>query len=811
MKPDSKETMRTSRAQARKPAVAAKTAAAAATAAKEGGPSGPAKAPEPAAVPAEPSVVISVPTLAAAPRPQRRAQKNRAQARRSFGARSPFAQGLIGAASRPAPMPAFRTLATLVSSLFTPTPIRITPAARSAKRRTAKPIHGGASLLAPARSVPQLAVLLPPPIPQQSQPAAVVRAEIPVSRPQSSPESVPLPTKAPAAPKPTRAKSIPGASSAPASAPAPAPESKAPKLTPAKPALVPAPTPARKAKSVPDAKVSKTVATQATPATPSPTPTSTPTRIPAQPPVPVTAPAQTTGKAPAAPHSITPRFNNAGDALTAATAQPSEPVAEVVWGNLRIPAILLEGDYDTVLLPTRSALLDHPVDPEVVDLMAVQAEPIPAAIDTVTEAFLATLPWAEPDGGGLPASYNTRELYLTARDPHCLHAHWDFSQEQLELYASFAATGRLELRLHIDSHGSQSNRTFFATAATRSWFFHDVPANSRFTLELGYTDASGNWSQLAASAVITTPPDAIAAPFLAPAPAPVPTPAPIPTPTPATVPAMAQVLAPEVAPAPNQTPEPFLPTAHVLLPVVEQAPAAFTPLAPAEHATGFTPTPPKAFEAPRHNEVPHRLVVDWAQQSPTPEPDQTDRPPLAPSAQPSRSVWQIAPEIAAALRREISPVSSAELVVTSSNPDLVLQAEELCAKQTPEIPAGAPPNPVSSQEFEAPPKAKRRGFWFNVNAELIVYGATEPDAALMVDGKPVPLRPDGSFSFRFALPDGVFELPIEALSADREDGRGVTLHFQRKSDYLGPVGQHPQDAALEPPPHAPSPPWPVAV
>src|SRR5581483_2204967 len=54
---------------------------------------------------------------------------------------------------------------------------------------------------------------------------------------------------------------------------------------------------------------------------------------------------------------------------------------------------------------------------------------------------------------------------------------------------------------------------------------------------------------------------------------------------------------------------------------------------------------------------------------------------------------------------------------------------------------------------------KQKGFWFNVNAELIIYGATEPDAKVTLGGTRIKLRPDGSFSYRFSLPDGKYDLP----------------------------------------------------
>jgi len=84
-----------------------------------------------------------------------------------------------------------------------------------------------------------------------------------------------------------------------------------------------------------------------------------------------------------------------------------------------------------------------------------------------------------------------------------------------------------------------------------------------------------------------------------------------------------------------------------------------------------------------------------------------------------------------------------------------------------------------------------------VNAELIIYGATEPDAQVTIGGRVIKLRPDGTFSFRFALPDGEYELPAVAVSADKTDGRAAELKFSRSTEYRGDVGAHPQDPSLQ--------------
>jgi len=68
----------------------------------------------------------------------------------------------------------------------------------------------------------------------------------------------------------------------------------------------------------------------------------------------------------------------------------------------------------------------------------------------------------------------------------------------------------------------------------------------------------------------------------------------------------------------------------------------------------------------------------------------------------------------------------------------------------------------------------QKQFWLVVNTELIVYGATEPDANVTVQGKPIKLNHDGTFSLRFALPDGEQVIPVKAVSNDGTDSRQIT-------------------------------------
>ena len=71
---------------------------------------------------------------------------------------------------------------------------------------------------------------------------------------------------------------------------------------------------------------------------------------------------------------------------------------------------------------------------------------------------------------------------------------------------------------------------------------------------------------------------------------------------------------------------------------------------------------------------------------------------------------------------------------------------------------------VSSLSSPVKYEKKPSAFWMRVGTELIVYGATEPDAKVTINSSPVALNKDGSFSTRFALTDGVHTLNITGRS-----------------------------------------------
>jgi hypothetical protein len=77
--------------------------------------------------------------------------------------------------------------------------------------------------------------------------------------------------------------------------------------------------------------------------------------------------------------------------------------------------------------------------------------------------------------------------------------------------------------------------------------------------------------------------------------------------------------------------------------------------------------------------------------------------------------------------------------------------------------------------------SRQRSFWLVADAELIVYGATDPSARLTIGGEEVPLSADGTFRIQVPFRDGEQMYPIEATAADGEQKRNITLNFERQT------------------------------
>jgi hypothetical protein len=88
---------------------------------------------------------------------------------------------------------------------------------------------------------------------------------------------------------------------------------------------------------------------------------------------------------------------------------------------------------------------------------------------------------------------------------------------------------------------------------------------------------------------------------------------------------------------------------------------------------------------------------------------------------------------------------------------------------------------MSGAGFSASTPMRPRQFWLVADAELIVYGATEPDATVTIGGRPIKLNPDGTFRFQMSFQDGLIDYPIQAVAVDGEQTRSIHMKFNRET------------------------------
>jgi len=377
------------------------------------------------------------------------------------------------------------------------------------------------------------------------------------------------------------------------------------------------------------------------------------------------------------------------------TAQPKPASRRRTYTRkkIQVPAILLEGD--------------QPAAPSVSgpgQKYALGPVPPSQRFET-TEAEL-------PDG------YGTRQLFLTARDPHWLYAHWDLTRDQQARCNTRSADGHLVLRVYPRKVEGHPINEVHVHPESRHWFAHVERAGNSYAAELGYYSPVGKWMRVAVSAATITPPDAV-------------------SPEGGT----------EFATIPFEFPF------AKLMEIIKAAVHENLPLA-------------QAIEELRrqgHPDLPRAAA--WPASAWTSQQERA----LAKiiNIDDVRRVWMGSLEITELIRRRLAHEISSLGVSSLSSPFGGI--------------------------------SQSRGFWFNVNAELIIYGATEPMAKVTLGGHEIKLRPDGSFSYRFALPDGKYDLPAVAVSTDGTEARAADLKFSRATDYLGDVGAHPQDPSLKAP------------
>jgi hypothetical protein len=81
------------------------------------------------------------------------------------------------------------------------------------------------------------------------------------------------------------------------------------------------------------------------------------------------------------------------------------------------------------------------------------------------------------------------------------------------------------------------------------------------------------------------------------------------------------------------------------------------------------------------------------------------------------------------------------------------------------------------------------GFQLEIDAELIVYGATQPDAYVTLQGEPVKVQSDGTFRVRVDMPNKRQVLPIVASLADGSSRQTVVMAVERNTKAMEPYGR----------------------
>jgi len=84
-----------------------------------------------------------------------------------------------------------------------------------------------------------------------------------------------------------------------------------------------------------------------------------------------------------------------------------------------------------------------------------------------------------------------------------------------------------------------------------------------------------------------------------------------------------------------------------------------------------------------------------------------------------------------------------------------------------------------------------RALRFKVEAEMIIHGSTHPDAQVTLQGAPIKLRPDGTFSVRLDLPNRRQVIPLVAGTKDGASQRTIVVAVERNTKAMEPVDQEP--------------------
>ncbi|PKM80617.1 MAG: hypothetical protein CVU89_12845 [Firmicutes bacterium HGW-Firmicutes-14] len=116
---------------------------------------------------------------------------------------------------------------------------------------------------------------------------------------------------------------------------------------------------------------------------------------------------------------------------------------------------------------------------------------------------------------GFPTRYDENFLVLLVRDPHCIYAYWEFSDEQMELIAEELGVtwGQVPLTLRLydltgindDKGSAHSCFDFTVHSLANHYYIKDLDENSSFRVDLGILTKDGLFVALLRSNIVRTP------------------------------------------------------------------------------------------------------------------------------------------------------------------------------------------------------------------------------------------------------------------------------------------------------------------
>lgn len=181
------------------------------------------------------------------------------------------------------------------------------------------------------------------------------------------------------------------------------------------------------------------------------------------------------GPEPTVPPPREPRGPRPGTGRKSRAPRPRKP-------PVSIPPLLLERDEPEAPPPGK------PAAPAPSHAAALNRSRNPAESDTST-------PRSSPP-----------ELFVAARDPQWLYAHWDLSDDQVRHYNALAFEGHLSVRVHTEPPGGPPVAEAHVLPESHHWFIYVGPGAAAYVAQLGYYDAQRQWQPIAASPPVRTPP-----------------------------------------------------------------------------------------------------------------------------------------------------------------------------------------------------------------------------------------------------------------------------------------------------------------